>query len=137
MELFLNLAWLGLSATLVWGYLQFSGARYPDAKWRAIVALALLILVLLPVISMTDDLAAFNNPGETNHVFRRDGSLLQLDADVAAIAIVRLLLDIFAMVAVRLSSDLFRRRSLSSVLLDGAMRSLGLRPPPVATPLAA
>jgi hypothetical protein len=137
MELLLNLVWLGVSATLVWRYLVFSRARYPDTKWRAIVALALLILVLFPAISMTDDLAAFSNPGETNHLFRRDGSLLQLDADVAAIAIVALLLDIFAMVAVRLSSDLFRRRSLSSVLLDGAMRSLGLRPPPVAIPLAA
>jgi hypothetical protein len=135
MELFFNLVWLALSATLVWGYLLFAHAGYRDAKWRAIVALALLMLVLLPAISMTDDLAAFSNPGETNHIIRRDGSLLQVDWDVAAVAIVAMLLNIFALVTVRLSGDLFSL--LSSVLLDGAMRSLGLRPPPVATLLAA
>ena len=137
MELLLNLAWLGLSATLVWGYLLFARAAYPERKWRAIVALALLILILLPAISMTDDLAAFSNSGETSHFFRRDGTPLQVHSDAAAIAMVALLLDIFAISVARLSSEQFKLRSFSGVMLDGALRSLGLRPPPVMSPLAA
>ena len=137
MELLLNLAWLGLSTTLVWRFLLCARGPHQWRKGRAIVALALLILILLPAISMTDDLAAFSNPGEINHVFRRDGTPLQLHSDAAAVAIVALLLDILAISVMRLSGEQFKLRSFSGAMLDGAVRSLGLRPPPVRSLFAA
>jgi hypothetical protein len=130
MELFLNLTWLGLSAALVWGYFTFAHSAPPKRKWLAVVALALLILVLLPAISMTDDLAAINNPGETDHIFRRNGAPLPPHTDVVVVAIVPLLLGIFAIGVARVSSEHFKLSSLPNLLLDGALRSLGLRPPP-------
>jgi hypothetical protein len=130
MELFLNLVWLTLSASLVWGYIAFAPAPLKDRKVTAIIALALLILVLLPVISMTDDLAAINNPAETDHLFRRDRAPLLLHSDVAVVAVVPLLIGIFAIVVALTSGEKLRLYSLPSVLLDGAVRALGVRPPP-------
>ncbi len=130
MEFFLNLAWLSLSIVLVWGYCAFVRSPQPKRKWLAVVALALLIFVLLPAISMTDDLAAINNPGETDHW--RDGTPLPPHSDIAVVAIVPLLLGIFAIGVARISGEQFKLRSLPFVLLDGALRSLGLRPPPSA-----
>ena len=130
MELFLNLAWLSLSATLVWGYFAFARSATPRHKWLALIALVMLIVVLLPAISMTDDLAAISNPGETDHFLRRHGTPLPQHTDIAAVAIVSLLLGIFAIGVARVSGEQFKLQSLSSVLLDRALRSLGLRPPP-------
>jgi hypothetical protein len=130
MELFLNLVWLTLSVSLVWGYLAFAPAPLKSRKVTAIIALVLLIFVLLPVISMTDDLAAINNPAETDHLFRRDRAPLLLHSDVAVVAIVPLLIDIFAITVALTSGEKLRLFSLPAVLLDGAVRALGVRPPP-------
>ena len=130
MELFLNLVWLTLSAALVWGYIAFAPAPLKNRKVTAIIALALLIFVLLPVISMTDDLAAINNPAETDHLLRRDRAPLHIHSDVAVVAIVPLLIGIFAIAVARTSDEKLRLYSLPSVLLDGAVRAFGVRPPP-------
>jgi hypothetical protein len=130
MELFLNLVWLTLSASLVWGYIAFVPAPLKNRKVTVIIALALLILVLLPVISMTDDLAASNNPAETDHLFRRERAPLLLHSDVAVVAVVPLLIGIFAIEVACNSSENLEPHSLLSVLLDGAVRALGVRPPP-------
>ncbi len=133
MELFLNLVWLTLSAALVWGYIVFAPPPMKSRKAVAIIALALLILVLLPAISMTDDLAAINNPAETDHLFRRDRAPLHLHSDVAVVAVVPLLIGIFAIAVALTSGEKLRLYSLPSVLLDGAVRALGVRPPPSAS----
>ena len=132
MELFLNLVWLMLSVSLVCGYLAFAPTPLKSRKAAAIIALALLILVLLPVISMTDDLAAINNPAETDHLLRRDRAPLHLHSDVAAVAIVSLLIGIFAIAVARTSGEKVTLYSLPSVLLNGAVRAFGVRPPPSA-----
>jgi hypothetical protein len=137
MELFLNLVWLTLSVSLVCGYLAFAPAPLKSRKITVIIALALLILVLLPVISMTDDLAAINNLAETDHILRRDRAPLHLHSDVAVVAIVPLLIGIFAISVARTSGEKLRLYSLPSVLLDGAVRAFGVRPPPFAASLAA
>ena len=134
MELFLSISvWKlkPLSVSLVWGYLAFAPPPLKSRKATAIIALALLILVLLPVISMTDDLAAINNPAETDHLFRRDRAPLLLHSDVAVVAVVPLLIDIFTVhVARHLQRKLQALLLYPSVLLDGAVRALGVRPPP-------
>jgi hypothetical protein len=132
MELFLNLVWLTLSVLLVWGYVALAPAPLKTPKATAIIALALLILVLLPVISMTDDLAAISNPAETDHFIRRDKAPLHLYSGVATLAIVPLLIGIFAIAVARTFGEKIRLYSLHTVLLDGAVRALGVRPPPSA-----
>jgi hypothetical protein len=132
MELFLNLVWLTLSAFLIWGYIVFVPAPLKNRKATAIVALVLLILVLFPVISMTDDLAAISNPAEFDHFIRRDKTPLYLYSSVATLAIVPLLIGIFAIAVARTFGEKVRLYSLPSALLDGAVRALGVRPPPSA-----
>jgi hypothetical protein len=70
MELILNLAW-ALSAVAILSYwLRY--ARLVGASRRTqMVALAMLILILFPVISVTDDLQAMQNPAETDSCLRR------------------------------------------------------------------
>jgi hypothetical protein len=73
-EFFLNLVWMILSAALV--LLWIKGSRLaPDhsqqQNWKIqLLALAMLILILLPVISMTDDMHAMST-AEIEHVTRR------------------------------------------------------------------
>jgi hypothetical protein len=79
LELLFNVAWLALSLGLV--CLWFSSQRARNRKSPRntvcvqIIALALLILILLPVVSLTDDLYASATPVEAEH-FSRRGDLL-------------------------------------------------------------
>jgi len=71
MELCLNLAWVLLAASI----LGFSHRFTPQAgvcRRKQFVALAVLVLLLFPVISVTDDLLAAQNPAETDSCIRRD-----------------------------------------------------------------
>jgi hypothetical protein len=70
-ELFLNLAGVFVAVVLVGLWLRWSTREGFDRRTQ-IVALALLILVLFPVISVTDDLVAAQNPAETDSCVRRD-----------------------------------------------------------------
>jgi hypothetical protein len=76
MELFLNLAWVLLTALMFCLWLQFApstGAqlRMQERQTQA-VAFAVPILILFPVISVTDDLQAIQNPAEADSCPRRD-----------------------------------------------------------------
>jgi hypothetical protein len=79
LELLFNVAWLALSLGLV--CLWFSSPRRRSRKSPGaticvqLIALALLILILLPVVSLTDDLYASATPVEAEH-FSRRGDLL-------------------------------------------------------------
>jgi hypothetical protein len=84
-EIFLNFAWAVLAVTLVVLWLRL-GCRLDQSRRSQIVAIAVLIAILFPVISVSDDLIAAQNPAETDNCQRRDhltpGSahLLQLAA---------------------------------------------------------
>jgi hypothetical protein len=71
MELALNLGWalLALCMFCVWSRFAPAGAKERRAQF---VALAVVILILLPAISMTDDLVAAQNPAEVDCCVRRD-----------------------------------------------------------------
>jgi hypothetical protein len=71
MELFLNLAGALVAVVMVCLWLRWAPREGLDRRTQ-LVALALLILVLFPVISVTDDLLAAQNPAETDSCLRRD-----------------------------------------------------------------
>ena len=83
METFFNLLWVAITIAL--GAAWFSGQRNPRAQSLLpavgvqFVALAMLAVILLPVISLTDDLQATTNPAETERISRRGD--LQLSPD--------------------------------------------------------
>ncbi|MGA7653902.1 MAG: hypothetical protein WBQ52_04610 [Terracidiphilus sp.] len=68
MEIFLNLAWAALSIYMVWTWLRVEDGT--DRR-RRIVALAVLVAILLPAISISDDLLAMQNATEIDTCVRR------------------------------------------------------------------
>lgn len=71
MELTLNLAWALLAALMFCLWLRFSVCIGPSRRMQ-LVALAVLLLILFPVISVTDDMQAAQNPAETDSCPRKD-----------------------------------------------------------------
>jgi len=75
MELVLNLAWVLLAAVMFWLWLRFAPLTGPEHRTHdrrsQFVALAVLLLILFPVISVTDDLQAIQNPAEADSCLRR------------------------------------------------------------------
>jgi hypothetical protein len=70
-EIFLNLAWAVLAVTLVALWLR-TGSTTGQSRRSQIIAIAVLIAILFPVISVSDDLMAAQNPAETDNCQRRD-----------------------------------------------------------------
>jgi hypothetical protein len=70
MELILNLAWASCSLTLILLWLRF-GNSDPAVRRVQVLALAMVVLLLLPVISLSDDLIAMQTPAETSSSARR------------------------------------------------------------------
>ena len=70
MELFLNLAWV-LLAGLLFALWRRNAPRTGAGRPIQLVALAMLVLILFPVISVTDDLLAAQNPAEADCCLRR------------------------------------------------------------------
>jgi hypothetical protein len=71
MELFFNLAWVLLAAFMFCLWLRFA-PRAGSSPRMQLVALAVLVAILFPVISVTDDLQATLNPAESDCCLRRD-----------------------------------------------------------------
>jgi hypothetical protein len=70
MELALNLFWCCLTIFLAGLYLRVVPASTGSRRLH-FVALALVVIILLPAISMTDDLMAAQNPAEIDVSLRR------------------------------------------------------------------
>jgi hypothetical protein len=70
METTLNLAWAACSLVLIWFWTR-STASNPVPRKMQILALAMVVLLLLPVISLSDDLMAMQGPAETDSSMRR------------------------------------------------------------------
>ena len=71
MELALNLGWAAVAIWLVCVWLRCAPRAAPE-RHAQLVALAVVILILLPAISMTDDLMAAQNPAEVDCCVRRN-----------------------------------------------------------------
>jgi hypothetical protein len=134
MELTLNLAWLMLTALMcaLWvRYVPLKGAGNGYLNRRTqFVALALVLLILFPVISVTDDLVLAQNPAETDSLQRRAHaaenahSALHPAIDMALQAIAE---------SASESAQFFRRGHLPALkAMAPATGPIQNRPPPVA-----
>ncbi len=74
MELILNLAWVACSLGLILFWLRNSASN-PVPRKTQVLALAVVVLLLLPVISLSDDLMAMQGLAETDSSARRAGHL--------------------------------------------------------------
>lgn len=71
MELFLNSAWAVMAFVIMCLWLRLE--RRDKAERRSsFVALVMLLVILFPVISVSDDLWSLHNPAETDTCQRRD-----------------------------------------------------------------
>ncbi len=129
MELVLNFAWVLLATLMFCLWPRFAPRGGADRR-MGFVALALLILILFPVISVTDDLQAARNPAETDSCQRRDhvvSSAHSIFPEVAALPLPAL---------ADLSFGLLRAAapgSLNAPLVDHpAFAPIQDRPPPAA-----
>jgi hypothetical protein len=78
-EIFLNLIWLILSASLALLWIKGPRNNSSERDWKLqLLALVMLALILLPVISMTDDMQAMS-AAEVEHVTRRADLLPGVD----------------------------------------------------------
>jgi hypothetical protein len=71
MELFFNLAWLVVAGVLVTLWLRSNGQIHVECRGQ-VIAMAVLIAILFPVISVSDDLQAIQNASEADNYLRRD-----------------------------------------------------------------
>lgn len=142
MEILSNLAW-GLAVVVLWGFWLAGLPRRGRAQGRAkgsvlpaigiqLIALVMLSAVLLPVISLTDDLQSANFPAEVERTLFRNDRHLSLDHSTHPLP-----------VALALLFLTFRSSRLHTVaFLSGEMplphqndayaRALWSRPPPAA-----
>jgi hypothetical protein len=134
MELFLNLAWVVLAAAMYCLWLRIAPRAGPERRirdWRMqFVALAVLLLILFPVISVTDDLQAIQNPAEADTCLRRDHVVSNAHSIFPAAA--ALPLPVFAEFSFGIQRFLAVGCLPGPVVDHPAMASIQNRPPPAA-----
>lgn len=131
MELTLNLGWLLVALWMVFAWLRTAPRTVVDRRFQ-MVALAMVILILLPAISMTDDLAAAHNPAEIDCCVRRIHDQNSSSSHVIAPVASSLPLPAFAGVSFAFAR-LTAFDSLSSPFVENpALRPIENRPPPAA-----
>jgi hypothetical protein len=70
MEIVLNIAWALCSLGLIWFWTRNTESDSVPRRTQ-ILALAMVVLLLLPVISLSDDLMAMQGPAESDSCLRR------------------------------------------------------------------
>jgi hypothetical protein len=83
MEIILNVAWALCSLGLILLWARNSRSN-PVSRRTQILALAMVVMLLLPVISLSDDLMAMQGPAETDTCLRRALNPSDLHPSVAA-----------------------------------------------------
>jgi hypothetical protein len=71
MELTLNVGWALVAVVMLYAWVRLAPREALDRRAQ-FVALAVVILILLPAISINDDLIAAQNPAEVASSVRRD-----------------------------------------------------------------
>lgn len=134
MELFFNLLWLALSTVLVTCWLcdreNWKNRSFRPTTQTQIVALLVLLVVLLPAVSLTDDLQACTTPVETEHVIRRVDLL-----PVASSSLHQAVMVVATLLSFERAASLQTLASVAPALevekpFTGNLRNAGNRPPP-------
>jgi hypothetical protein len=132
LEIFLNFAWVALSILLIGGWIWSIRKGHSQFQWTALVALALLLVLLFPAISITDDRVAMTTPLELEHMMRCSEAP---HGQIALLGIFELFATIVFIVLNMAVSCFYCRvriRVFAATLLAGFIRAFGVRPPPVA-----
>lgn len=129
MELTLNLGW-GLLALWMFGAWLRIAPKSGRGRTAQLVALSVVILILLPAISMTDDLIAAQNPAEVDCCVRRDHDCLHPHAGVLTVAAGPA--PVFSGLAVRVVQVLPPNLLAAPVAQIPALAIVQNRPPPTA-----
>ncbi len=132
MELALNLAWTVLTMAMLWLWLR-GGARKGISRWMQLAALVTVILILLPAISVTDDLMMAQSPAEAERCQRKDHVCPEARGAVRAVADVTSQFSIVPS-ALCIASSQFSAPGdlLAAELRLPAIKSIQNRPPPAA-----
>ncbi len=129
MELVLNLAWV-LAATTMFCLWLRSAPRADADRRMQLLALAVLLLILFPVVSVTDDLQAVQNRAEADCLLRRGHGCSTVCSILPAVAIPSL------PAVADLSFGVLRMAAPGSphapVIDDPALAPIQNRPPPAA-----
>jgi hypothetical protein len=129
MELLLNLVWMLLTAALVRLWLRH-GSR-DSVRWGTqAAALLMAAVILFPVISVTDDLLALQNPAELDCCARRHHAVSSPRSIPPASA--ALPAPIFAGVSLRFQRPAALCRVPAPLVENPALASIQNRPPPAA-----
>jgi hypothetical protein len=75
MESLLNIVWLAVAGALVCIWVRDGGRDRPERR-RQLIAMAVLIAILFPVISVSDDLLAIQNAFEADNTYSRRDHLV-------------------------------------------------------------
>jgi hypothetical protein len=129
MELALNLAWAFSAIVIVCLWLRFAALAGTSRRTQWI-ALAVLILILFPVISVTDDLQAVQNPAEVDSCIRRVHAISHPHSTFPAVAAMPL--PILAALPFGFLQMAAPGRSPAPVVDHPGLRTIHNRPPPVA-----
>jgi hypothetical protein len=128
MELTLNLAWVVLAVVMVILWLRHARRDGHDRRMQ-LISLGVLLLILLPAISMTDDLVAAQNPAEIDCCLRRGHEYALPDFIFPALT--ALPVPAFAYAAPRVLSLLAPPVPSKPAIESSALASIQNRPPPV------
>jgi hypothetical protein len=131
MEITLNLGWAIVAIWMFCAWMRTASAK-PTDRHIQMMALAVAILILLPAISMTDDLAAAENPAEIDCCARRhhdhDASTPHSIVPAAA----SLPLPGFARITLEFAGMAAPGNPVSPFVEIPALESIRNRPPPAA-----
>jgi hypothetical protein len=138
-EIFLNLVWVGLSLVFLCLWTRAIRHGKSELRWNTLVAVALLLILLFPVISITDDLVAMSAPAETEHdaVRRQQVPLLHAISLAILDGIALCSLGLFLLAIGQIVSVRVRPHGFASRVRAAFVSACGVRPPPATFCLAA
>jgi len=130
MEILLNLAWAACSLALIWFWIRRrASSPNPVPRRTEILALAMVVLLLLPVISLSDDLMAMQGLAESDSSARRASHLTEGHPPVAPTSFA-LPVQTFHMLRGSEFAQVSVQKERLSPPSPALTRSLDRRPPP-------